>query len=181
LGVSNGIPLEEYDRFFTIPFVKKTINAAEIEYTASASYPVEKREYSLLFKDGNTAYPAISKLVIQAKSETTEVVHLVKCGNDKSFPTEIDYMEKHNGELTYHQCIRNIKFGPLPADFVFTPTLLNIPLMPRPFETECKRCTGMVGSLWIVGFQSGRSGKMSFPKSESVSCFPLPWKERGRG
>lgn len=128
LGVSNGIPLSEYDRFFTIPFVKKMINASEIEYTARANYPEEKREYSLLFKDGNTAYPAISKRVIQAKSGTTEVVHLVKCGNDKSFPTEIDYMERHNGELIDHQCIRNIKFSPLPADFVFTPTLLNIPI-----------------------------------------------------
>lgn len=124
LGPSNGIPLSEYDRFFSAPFVKKQRGANEIEYHRQTG----KTESTLIFKDGNTAYPAVSKVVYHDEKIKIEQMHEVKCGNDKSFPTEIDYYDYRNGELIEHQRIRNIKSAPLPADFVFTPTLLNIPI-----------------------------------------------------
>jgi len=126
LGASNGTPLSDYDKLFENTFSKRTINAKEIEYTASLREG--KVEYTLVFKDSNFAYPAVSKCVSKDGTFTLEQMQLVKCGDDKSYPTEIDYMQRHNGELTDHQCIRNIKITPLPADFVFTPTLLNIPI-----------------------------------------------------
>jgi len=126
LGASNGIPLKDYERTLENKFVKTVVNPNETEYKASILQG--KGEYTLVFKDGKTSYPVISKCVYQNELGTTEDLHLVKCGPDKSYPIEIDYTEKRNGELIHHQRIRNIKIAPLPADFVFTPTLLNIPL-----------------------------------------------------
>lgn len=127
LGMSNGIPLKDYERFLENKFVKTVVNPNEMEYKTSLREG--KVDFTLIFKEGNTSYPAISKCVAKEENGTSiEQMQLVKCGPDKSYPIEVDFIQKINGEITDHQCIRNIKIAPLPADFVFTPTLLNIPI-----------------------------------------------------
>jgi hypothetical protein len=126
LGASNGIPLKDYVRILENKFVKTAINPNEIEYKTQLHE--RKVDFILIFKEGNTSYPALSKSVAQTEIGTMEQMQLVKCGPDKSYPVEVDFIQKINGEITDHQCIRNIKIGSLPADFVFTPTLLKIPI-----------------------------------------------------
>lgn len=126
LGMSNGIPLKDYERLLENTFVKTVINPNEIEYKTKLREG--KVDFILVFKEGNTSYPAISKCVAREETGIMEQMHLVKCGSDKSYPIDVDFIQKNNGEITDHQRIRNIKIAPLPADFVFTPTLLNIPI-----------------------------------------------------